>query len=201
MPRTGAESQRRKALIDAAVHMIGQNGSLDVSVKQIADLAGMSPALAFHYFGDKDAIIIETMRHLLRQFSREATSQLTGVADPIGRVQAIIAASFAPSQFDRRSIAAWLVFYLHAYSSEQAARLLHIYTRRLHSNLLEPLRKLLPENQAADAAVNVAATIDGLYIRHALRTGGPDAAEAVRICNRLFSALIARRADISGEVG
>jgi TetR/AcrR family transcriptional repressor of bet genes len=182
MPKVGAEPVRRQSLIDAAIAMIGEQGSLDVSVKQIAVRAGMSPALAFHYFGDKDEIILQTMRHLLREFSREVTGGLKQAGTPLGRIEAVIEASFSTNQFDRTTIAAWLVFYLHAYSSAPAARLLHVYTRRLRSNLTDALRRLMPAPDALETAETLAAIIDGLYVRHALRSGGPDAREAIRIC-------------------
>lgn len=182
MPRVGAEPARRQSLIDAAIAMIGEQGSLDVSVKQIAGRAGMSSALAFHYFGDKDEIILQTMRHLLREFSREVTAGLKRARTPGGRIEAVIEASFSSTQFARTTIAAWLVFYLHAYSSPPAARLLDIYTRRLRSNLVDALARLLPAGEANKAAETLAAIIDGLYVRHALRAAGPDAAEAIDIC-------------------
>ena len=182
MPRIGAEPARRRSLIDAALATIGEHGSLDVSVKEIAERAGMSAALAFHYFGDKDEIILQTMRHLLREFSREVTDRLKRASTPRQRVEAIIGASFADSQFDRTTIAAWLVFYLHAYSSQPAARSYNIYATRLQSNLRHALRPLVPEADLSTTADTLAALIDGLYVRHALRSTGPDAAEARRIC-------------------
>ena len=182
MPRIGAEPARRRSLIDAALATIGEHGSLDVSVKEIAGRAGMSAALAFHYFGDKDEIILQTMRHLLREFSREATERLKQAATPRERVEAIVDASFDESQFDRKTIAAWLVFYLHAYSSPPAKRLYQVYAARLRSNLVDALRPLVEDATLKSTAETIAALIDGLYVRHALRAGGPDAEQARRIC-------------------
>ena len=39
MPRIGTEPARREALISAAINMIGESGSTDVTVKQIATKA------------------------------------------------------------------------------------------------------------------------------------------------------------------
>jgi len=182
MPKIGAEPMRRQSLIDAAIATIGEHGSLDVSVRQIAVRAGMSPALAFHYFGDKDGIVLQTMRHLLREFSRSVTAGMKRADTPRARVEAVIESSFAADQFERTTIAAWLVFYLHACSSPPAARLLQIYARRLHSNLVHALGAMLARDEAQAAAQTLAALIDGLYVRHALRPQGPDAAEAKRLC-------------------
>jgi len=187
MPKTGAEPERRKALIQAAIHMIGEQGSLDVSVKEIAKQAGMSSSLAFHYFGGKDEIIIETMRHLLRELSHEMVLLLRASTDPAERVDAIIRASFTADQFDRKTVAAWLVFYLKAYSSLQAARLLGVYTSRLNSNLVAALHQLTDRQRAEEIARTLGALIDGIYIRHALSPAGSDGQKAIESC-RFFVA-------------
>jgi TetR/AcrR family transcriptional repressor of bet genes len=192
MPRTGVTLERRQSLIDAAILTIGEQGSLDVSVREIASRAGMSTALAFHYFGGKDGIIIETMRHLLREFAHEVRAGLAGASTPRERIEAIIRASFAPSQFERTTIAAWLVFYLHAYSSAPAARLLQVYTRRLRSNLLDALSALADRQSALMTAEGLAAMIDGFYVRHALRPQGPDAAAAIASCMDYLDNRLAR---------
>ena len=67
-PRTGMAETRRRALIGAALQEISDRGSLDVTVAQIASRAGVSSALAHHYFGGKDDLILATMRHLLAEF-------------------------------------------------------------------------------------------------------------------------------------
>ncbi len=192
MPRIGAEPERRRDLINAAIGAIGETGSLDVSVKQIAERAGMSSALAFHYFGGKEKIVSETMRFLLRELTREMRNGLKGKSDARARLEAIVEASFSAQQFNRKSIAAWLVFYVHAYSSKSAARLLNIYTRRLQSNLVHSYRRLLKNERAGrQAAEATAAIIDGVFIRHALRKAGPDRQEAIALCNRQIDSFLA----------
>ena len=199
MPRIGAEPERRKALIHAAIDVIGERGSLDVPVKAIARQAGMSSALAFHYFGGKDEIVVETMRYLLRELSNSVIAQLRLARDPAERIDGIIRASFAPGQFDRKTIAAWLVFYLKAYSSPPAARLLAIYFRRLESNLVVAFGQLLAQapagvsgRTARELAEGLGALIDGLYIRQALGAGEPDAHRAIELCRRHVDAGLAR---------
>ena len=182
MPRIGVETERRQSLVKAAIEVIGRTGSLDVPVKDIARKAGMSPALAFHYFGDKDEIITATMRHLLRALTGEFARGLAGRTDPLARVEAVIEASFAASQFDRNTVAAWLVFYVHAFQAKGAARLLTIYSARLDSNLRHALRGLFDDAKAERVAAGLAALIDGLYVRHALRRTGPDRTEAIALC-------------------
>ena len=192
MPRIGSEPARRRKLIIAALNAIGETGSLDVSVKKIADKAGMSPALAFHYFGGKNEIVSETMRFLLSELTTNMRLGLRNKTSAHARLEAVVEASFSASQFRRKTIAAWLVFYVHAYSSKSASRLLNIYTKRLDSNLVHAYRQILPDPvQARWAAQSTACMIDGVFIRHALRGKGPDRHEAIKICKTHIANLLA----------
>ncbi|ENP51629.1 transcriptional regulator BetI [Brucella abortus] len=181
MPKIGMEPLRRRELIDAAIRTIGQRGSLDVTVAQIAHEAGVSPALAHHYFGGKDKLILATMRHLLRELGRDLNVAIKQANTPHERIAAIIAVNFSATQFAQETIAAWLTFYVHAQQSDDIKRLLRIYARRLHSNLVFTLEQLTSRARANRIAEGAGAMIDGLYIRHALGADAPDAASAIAL--------------------
>lgn len=170
MPKVGMEPIRRKALVDATLRAIGDHGSLDVTMSEIARQAGVSPALAHHYFGSKELLLLETMRSLLRQLRADAVAGLSGAQTPRARLSAIIRISFNANQFAPETIAAWLAFYVESQRSEETRRLLVVYASRLHSNLLSALKALVPAADAARIAEGTAAMIDGLYIRQGLRS-------------------------------
>ena len=153
MPKVGMEPLRRKALIDATISAIGERGSLDVTMSEIAGRAGVSSALAHHY----------------------------SAASARERVSAVVAVNFSDIQFQPETIAAWLAFYVEAQKSSALRRLLRVYARRLHSNLMSGLTGILPRAEADRAAEATAAMIDGLYIRRALKDGVPDAATAIAL--------------------
>ncbi|KAF0675414.1 transcriptional regulator BetI [Profundibacterium mesophilum] len=167
MPKVGMEPIRRDALVKATITEIGRAGSLDVTVAQIARRAGMSTALAHHYFGGKDKLLLAAMRHILSIYGGGVRGSLRGLTAPEERLRAIVNASFAPVNFRGEVVSAWLNFYVQAQHSAEARRLLCIYQRRLRSNLLHDLRKRTPRD-AAGMAETAAALIDGLYIRAAL---------------------------------
>ena len=58
------EPVRRKALVDATLRAVGDHGSLTVTMSEIARHAGVSPALAHHYFGSKEQLVIEARRRM-----------------------------------------------------------------------------------------------------------------------------------------
>ncbi|MBB4955503.1 TetR/AcrR family transcriptional repressor of bet genes [Agrobacterium vitis] len=169
MPKLGMEPVRKKALVDAALKTIGLHGSLAVTMSQIARNAGVSPALAHHYFGSKEHLLIETIRSLLRQLRTDTVRELGRAATPAERISALIRVSFQADQFTPDTIAAWLAFYSEVPRSDATRRLLLVYARRLRSNLLHALITLCPRADAERIAEGTAAMIDGLYIRQSLR--------------------------------
>ncbi|OJF92441.1 transcriptional regulator BetI [Pararhizobium antarcticum] len=170
MPKVGMEPVRRKALVDATLRAVGDHGSLTVTMSQIARHAGVSAALAHHYFGSKEQLVIETIRSLLRQLRADTVAALQQATTPRERLSAVIRVNFQAHQFAPETVAAWLAFYSEAQRSEKTRRLLVVYARRLRSNFLASLRHLCPPDDAARIAEGASAMIDGLYLRQGLKS-------------------------------
>ncbi len=193
MPKIGMEPLRRRALIDATISAIGERGSLNVTMSDIAGRAGVSSALAHHYFGGKDDLLLATMRHLLAELGADARHALSAAQTPRERLSAVIAVNFSTKQFQPGTIAAWLAFYVEAQKSSALRRLLRVYARRMHSNLMSGLVALMPRADADQAAETIAALVDGLYIRRALKDGTPNAASAIAMVEDYIETRLSRR--------
>ncbi|MDF0596653.1 choline-responsive transcriptional repressor BetI [Psychromarinibacter halotolerans] len=190
MPKLGMEPIRRAALVKATIDEIGTAGTLDVTVGRIARRAGVSSALAHHYFGGKDDLFLAAMRHILTQYGAAVQARLSKANGPRERLDAVVRASFEQEQFSGHVVSAWLNFYVAAQSSPRAQRLLKVYQRRLRSNLVHDLRPLVGA-RAPVAAETVAALIDGLYIRAALAPGQSAPEDAAGRVLRLLDMVIA----------
>ncbi|MCX7564805.1 transcriptional regulator BetI [Sulfitobacter sp. F26169L] len=166
MPKLGMEPVRRAALVKATIQEIGRAQSLDVTVGQIAKAAGMSTALAHHYFGGKQQIFLAAMRHILTEYSVEVRRCLAPTTTARQRAEAIITASFDETCFAPATVAAWMTLYAGAPAQPQMNRLVTLYQSRLRSNLTHALRPLT--NTPQRHADMLAALIDGLYLRAAL---------------------------------
>ncbi|MFE0013780.1 choline-responsive transcriptional repressor BetI [Mesorhizobium sp. NPDC059054] len=192
MPKIGMEPLRRKALIDATIAAIGERGSLNVTMSEIADRAGVSSALAHHYFGPKEELLLATMRQLLTDLGADTIAALNKAGTPRERLSAIVGVNFNAGQFREETVHAWLAFYVEAQNSLSLRRLLRIYARRLHSNLMSGLLPLVPREEAARMAEAIAAMIDGLYIRRALRDGLPNPLSAGALVEDYIDAKLAQ---------
>lgn len=179
MPKVGMKPIRRRSLVEAAISAIHARGSLDITIRDIAERAGVSQGLAHHYFGSKDALIVSAMRHLLTDYGRQVGREIKSAATPRQRVSAIIRASLGSEQFRPQTVSVWLVFYVHAQESADAHKLLEVYSRRLASNLIYGLRPLAADRAPA-IAEGIASMIDGLYIRKALGSLS-DGTDALRL--------------------
>lgn len=179
MPKLGMAPIRRRQLVDAAIAVIHEQGFAQATVARIAKRAGMSSGLVHHYFDDKDDLLFATMRFLLAELRHNAALRLTLARRPEDRIGAVIDASFGDEQFHEPVFSAWLALYGNARQSPRLQRILALYHRRLHANLMFDLRQLMPDPDAQRVATGVAAMIDGLWLRYAL-AGKPTAPDEPR---------------------
>ena len=190
MPKVGMAPIRRRQLIDAAIASIHEYGLADATVARIARKAGVSPGIVHHYFANKEELLFATMRAMLEILRREALKRLKRARGPRERIDAVIGASFADSQFSPDVMVSWLALYGSARQSERLSRILELYHRRLRTNLLIALRELVPERRARDLAEGIAAMIDGLYLRYALTGARVDPAHPRRLTRAYVDAAL-----------
>lgn len=72
--RAGAEER----LITAAAELLGEVGPRAMSVRQVAERAGVNHGLVHHYFGGKDGLLRAAMRHLVAEHERWARDVAAG---------------------------------------------------------------------------------------------------------------------------
>jgi len=195
MPKVGMEPVRRQALISAVIDTIHDRGLGQVTMGEIARRAGVSAGLAHHYFGNKNQLLIATMRHLLSELGNEIQQRLSKAETPRERIRAIVEGNFSACQFRPAVISAWLAFYVEAQTDAEAHRLLRVYQRRLESNLLHALQEIVSREQAVEIAEMAASLIDGVWIRRSLAGEQPDSQSAIALVEAsIFVAIGWRRA-------
>ncbi|MDG2336286.1 MAG: SRPBCC family protein [Myxococcota bacterium] len=118
------DERRRRQLVDAAIESIATYGLSRTTIARVAGLAGLSTGIVNFYFQGKDALLLATLetvdaQYLLRQ--RDAIRDYS--ADPVGRLNAMIAAAFDPEICIPSRVAVWAAFWGEAGSRDDYMRI------------------------------------------------------------------------------
>jgi len=169
VPKVGMKAVREQQLINATLESVAQYGLQNTTIVTISKIAGLSSGIISHYFGGKQGLIEATVKHLLEQLKialLERVSQKN--LEPSTRLKMIIEANFTPLQRSIPATKTWLSFWAQSMHDPGLARLQHINSKRLYSNLLFSFKQLLNSDSALIAAKQSAAMIDGFWLRSAL---------------------------------
>ncbi|UIX28763.1 TetR/AcrR family transcriptional regulator [Streptomyces sp. GQFP] len=111
-PRRDAD-QTKAAILRAARYLLARHAQADITLKSVAERAGVSPPLILKYFGNKDALFTRVM-----SFEQDAEALLDAPLDELGRhmvrllltghtergADPVLRIVFAPLQGDRGDI-------------------------------------------------------------------------------------------------
>ena len=178
---------RQQQLIDATLMSVEQHGLQHTTINTISKLAGMSSGIISHYFGGKQGLIEAALRYLLDQLKQALLIKTMGKGlSPIDRLFMIVEANFTELQRSNAATKTWLSFWSQAMHDPGLARLQHVNSQRLYSNLLYSFKKLLPSSNAIDAAKQTAAVIDGFWLRSALSSTPEEDFKQAQILSKAF---------------
>ena len=143
-----SEENRRRHLIEVTIDSLAELGYVGTTLVQIAGRAGVSPGLVAHYFADKDGLLAAAFRTLVRRVGKQVRLRLAAGRNAARPNSAIIDGHLAPEEFDRRTGRAWLAFWGQTPQVESLGRIQAVYQRRMLSNLLSSLERLVPAEEA-----------------------------------------------------
>lgn len=78
--------ERRGQILRAAVKLFSDKGYYTTTIAQIAREAGVSTGLIYQYFGDKDDVLLLSLKLVLETYEREIPPRLEGVKHPVERL-------------------------------------------------------------------------------------------------------------------
>ena len=90
-PKPYHHGDLRRALIDAALQLVGEGGAEAVSVREAARRAGVSPGAPFRHFPTRDALMQAVAEEAQRRFRAEIEAALAeaGPGDPLARFRCL----------------------------------------------------------------------------------------------------------------
>ncbi|MBB1273968.1 transcriptional regulator BetI [Psychromonas sp. SR45-3] len=187
MARQAVKEARQQQLIDATLMSVERHGLQHTTINTISAMAGMSSGIISHYFGGKQGLIEAALKYLLDQLKQALLIRISGKnLSPIDRLSMIVEANFTELQRSSAATKTWLSFWSQAMHEPGLARLQHINSQRLYSNLLFCFKQLLPNTAAINAAKQTAAVIDGFWLRSALSSTPEEDFKQAQILSKAF---------------
>ena len=191
-PATEQNEARRIEMLRAAAELICERGFGDTRIADVAKRAGVSSALVIYYFGTRDRLLVDALRHSEESFYEAAEKMLAEVTSLRERLSLLIKWTCVP-QTDNEIPGAWgLWFDLWAqafrHDEVKAGRVeLDARWRRMIVDAIksaEASDELDVEVDARLFALEFSALLDGLSIQVALDDPEVDSDVAYKIAMR-----------------
>jgi len=141
--RPKSTQKRRTQMLEAAMEVISERGLCDTRIADVADRAGLSPALVVYYFGSKESLLTEALAYAEDLFYIEAFRELTGIEGASGRLVRLIELA-CPPVVQREADEYWTLWvelWSRALRNEEAARKREALERRWRNTIAEVVRE------------------------------------------------------------
>ena len=168
--------KRRTQMLEAAAEVIGERGLCDTRIADVAERAGLSPALVVYYFGSKERLLTEALTYAEDLFYIEAFHELTGIGGASERMVRLIELACPPLESGDADgyWALWVELWARALRNAEAARKREALDRRWRNTIAEVMieGQRTGEFGPCDAnrfATYLSALMDGLALQVLLR--------------------------------
>ncbi len=174
-PRPGIhEAARRTQILQAVRACIVALGYERVTVREVAETAGISTGTIVHYFGDKDTMLEAALLDKVQDTGIAFRAALTGAQSAWERLERLVTASLPETEEVRDEWRLWLTFWGEVTRNER----LRAVSERQHQRWTRFLARIIAEGCASGefarvdphiTAIQLAALIDGLAIQTTLQ--------------------------------
>jgi AcrR family transcriptional regulator len=183
--------QRRLQTLEAAVEVIGERGLCETRIADIAQRAGLSPALLLYYFGSKDNLLTEALTFSEDRFYLNAFHELSDITDSRVRLVRLIDVAIPPDNAGGKITGDWTLWielWTRALRDDEAARKRAALDRRWRTTISEIVRTGQRNGEFTDVAdpdefaLRIGALMDGLIIQLLLDDPDISAEKMRRLC-------------------
>jgi AcrR family transcriptional regulator len=169
------EEPRRDQMLEAARRVISERGFSGARITDVAERAGVSPALVIYYFKSKDNLLAEAMRQSEDLWYAEMSRRAAKILTAAGRLEEVVAMTCHVSSdgVPEGSLELWLDLWAQALRDQEVRAVREEFDERFR----EAIRRIVREGIAAgeftrvdedEFAVTYSALLDGFAIQIAL---------------------------------
>jgi AcrR family transcriptional regulator len=172
---SGTADQRRTQMVVAALEIISERGYADTRIADVAERAGVSPALVIYYFKTKDQLLTEAIRYYEESWYAVGQRRMEELPTAAARIEQIVAMNLLPEA----DPALWLDFWAQAARNAEVGSV----RRKSDERWRDQISSVVLAGQAAgefrevDAAgfaTCLSSLLDGLTIQIALEDPAVD---------------------------
>lgn len=175
-PAAAKEHNRRLQIIEAAWKLIAEHGYHSVRVAQVARMCGTSSATVHYHFPTRDLLLVEALRHSVKQAFDRQVAGLHTIGGPHERLLRLIELQLPGSERLRLEWSIWMQVWTAA-ALDPGMRELHADSyRRWHETIAQTLREgqeggTFGAFEVEEMTRRLTALIDGMGIQ--VMTGMP----------------------------
>jgi AcrR family transcriptional regulator len=184
----GTADQRREQMLHAALEVISARGYADTRIADVAERAGVSPALVIYYFKTKDQLLTEAIRYYEDNWYADGQRRMAGLATAAARLEEFVAMSCLSEEDPEpdSSWQLWLDFWAQAARNPEVAGV----RQKSDERWRQVISSLVQEGQeagefrdvdVASFAIYLSTLLDGLTIQIALEDPVVDSVRAFEL--------------------
>jgi AcrR family transcriptional regulator len=187
-PATENNEPRRIEMLRAAAELICERGFGDTRIADVAKRAGVSSALVIYYFGTRDRLLVDALRHSEESFYEAAEKMLAEIPSVHERLSLLVQWTCVPEAGDEIPGAwgLWFDLWAQAFRHDEIKAGRAELDARWRTMIIEAVK-----SDEIDSSVDVrmfalefSALLDGLSIQVALEDPEVDSAIAYDIAMR-----------------
>jgi TetR/AcrR family transcriptional repressor of bet genes len=170
LSRAEGKQRSRQKLITATINSITKRGFAETTLARVSEGAGLSRGIVNFHFRSKDALFLEVLRFLSREYQKN-WSRAFDAAGPTAaeKLEAVLMVDFEPPISNRNRIAAWFAFFGEAKSRPTYMAARTDMDRVTYDAIIELCRTIIEEGGYPNldperAAEGFSAMGDGLWL-------------------------------------
>lgn len=164
-----AAASTPQSIIDSALAVMAEEGIANLTTKLVSQRAAVSTGAIHYFFETKEKLIYAAFVHVVKTLRDETTAIRRTERDPLARVVRSLDVHFSPFHFEGAASNIWPQLWVHAGVDAAAARLFHVFSRRMITNCtVDFMEAGYERGRARLKAIEFIALMRGLWLQQRL---------------------------------
>lgn len=195
MPKVGMEPIRRAQIIQAARRCLATLGSDRMTVRTVAQLAGLSSGSVVYYFGSMENLLISALLDVSDEFGRAYQEAVSRAASPREALEGLVEASLPSCPRTREMWSVWIEFLSQAARNPQLHQTAEVVYREWRERLAGVIAAGIQNGQfrpvePMPVAKQLVGLIDGLALSCIFNDAGMPPEEMRALCFRFTAEVL-----------